>query len=75
MYTKLPYSESYQQNFNLENMLHEVKENLYLLRTSPLPVVSESVTSLKLLQSKANQRNSNLVCNEYQKRQLLSANN
>lgn len=60
VYTKLSYTKSYQQNFNLENMLHEVKENLYLLRTSPLPVVNDSVTSLKWLLSKANQRNSNL---------------
>lgn len=64
VYTKLSYTKSYQQNFNLENILHEVKENLYLSWTSTLPVVNDSVTSLKWLPSKANQRNSNLVCNK-----------
>lgn len=47
VYTKLSYTESYQQNFNLANMLCGVKENLYLLRKSPLLVVNDSVKSLK----------------------------
>lgn len=47
VHTKLSYIESYQQNFNLEKMLHKVEEELYLLRKSTLPAVNDSITSLE----------------------------